>query len=77
MVHLNSDLSFIIPVVTATVAVDSNGGEEDEENEVDNPEEVGVHLGKPELHTNEEQSACRRADMDEHEESSGHRRLTR
>ena len=44
MVHLNSDLSFIIPVVTATVAVDSNGGEEDEENEVDNPEEVGVHL---------------------------------
>ena len=44
MVHLNSDLSFIIPVVTATVVVDSNGGEEDEENEVDNPEEVGVHL---------------------------------
>ena len=44
MVHLNSDLSFIIPVVTATVAVDSNGGEEDEENEVDDPEEVGVHL---------------------------------
>ena len=44
MVHLNSDLSFIIPVGTATVAVDSNGGEEDEENEVDNPEEVGVHL---------------------------------
>ena len=42
--HLNSDLRFIIPVVTATVAVDSNGGEEDEENEVDNPEEVGVHL---------------------------------
>ena len=44
MVHLNSDLSFIIPVGSATVAVDSNGGEEDEENEVDNPEEVGVHL---------------------------------
>ena len=44
MVHLNSDLSFIIPVGTATVAVDSNGGEEDEENEVDNPEKVGVHL---------------------------------
>ena len=44
MVHLNSDLSFTIPVGTATVAVDSNGGEEDEENEVDNPEEVGVHL---------------------------------
>ena len=44
MVHLHSDLSFIIPVVTATVAVDSNRGEEDEENEVDNPEEVGVHL---------------------------------
>ena len=44
MVHLNSDLSFIIPVGTATVAVDSNGGEEDEENEVDDPEEVGVHL---------------------------------
>ena len=44
MVHLNSDLSFIIPVGTATVAVDSNGGEEDEENEVDNPEEVGAHL---------------------------------
>ena len=44
MVHLNSDLSFIIPLVTATVAVDSNGGEEDEENKVDNPEEVGVHL---------------------------------
>ena len=44
MVHLNSDLSFIIPVGTATIAVDSNGGEEDEENEVDNPEEVGVHL---------------------------------
>ena len=42
--HLNSDLRFIIPVVTATVAVDSNGGEEDEENEVDNPEEVGAHL---------------------------------
>ena len=44
MAHLNSNLSFIIPVVTATVAVDSNRGEEDEENEVDNPEEVGVHL---------------------------------
>ena len=44
MVHLNSDLSFIIPVGTATVAVDSNGGEEDEENEVDNPEKVGAHL---------------------------------
>ena len=44
MVHLNSDLSFIIPVVTATVAVDSNGGEEDEKNEVGDPEEVGVHL---------------------------------
>ena len=45
MVHLlHSEFGFKIPVVTATVAVDSNGGEEDEENEVDNPEEVGVHL---------------------------------
>ena len=44
MMHLHSELGFIIPVGTATVAVDSNGGEEDEENEVDNPEEVGVHL---------------------------------
>merc|ERR1719290_607865 len=35
------------PVGTATVAVDSNGGEEDEENEVDNPEEVGVHRWPP------------------------------
>ena len=44
MMHLNSDLSFIIPLVTATVAVDSNGGEEYEENKVDGPEEIGVHL---------------------------------
>ena len=44
MMHLHSELGFIIPVGTATVAVDSNGGEEYEENKVDGPVEIGVHL---------------------------------